>query len=77
MIILSEVSMFYAVKLTLKSIISKSVIAYLSNTKIIFVDMCSFLKISLLLQLKNVDFVHYIVNNILFLTLGTPNFSSL
>jgi hypothetical protein len=69
--------MFYAAKLTPKSIISKNVIAYLSNTKIIFVDLFSFLKMLLLRKPKmlisksKLLITHYI------LTLGTPNFSSL
>jgi len=59
------------------NIISKNGIAYLSNTKIMLVNMYMFLKITTYLKIENVDFVNHIVNNTLFLTLGTPNSSSL
>jgi len=59
------------------STISKNVIAYLSNTKIIIVNMYMFLKITPHMKIENDDFVNHIVNNTLFLTLGTPNSSSL
>jgi hypothetical protein len=36
-----------------------------------------FLKIAPQMKIENVDFVKHIVNNTLFLTLGTPNSSSL
>jgi predicted transcriptional regulator len=39
--------------------------------------MYMFLKIATHLKIENVDFVNNIVNNTLFLTLGTPNSSSL
>ncbi len=42
---------------------SKNVIAYLSNTKIIFVNICMFLKNGTLIKIGNVDFVNNIVNN--------------
>jgi len=45
MIILSDAFIAYAAKLILKSNISKNVIAYLSNTKIVFVNMFAFFKI--------------------------------
>jgi hypothetical protein len=55
----------------------KNVIAYLSNTKIIIVNMFLFLKPASDMKIENVDFVNHIVNNTLFLTLGTPNSGSL
>ena len=39
--------------------------------------MYMFLKIATHLKIENVDFVNHIVNNTLFLSLGTPNSSSL
>ena len=39
--------------------------------------MYMFLKITTHLKIENVNFVNHIVNNTLFLTLGTPNSSSL
>jgi hypothetical protein len=43
----------------------------------IIVQMDLFLKIAPQMKIENVDFVKLIVNNTLFLTLGTPNSSSL
>ena len=57
--------------------ISNNVIAYLSNTKIIIVNMYMFLEITAHMKIENVNSVNHIVNNTLFLTLGTPNSSSL
>ena len=39
--------------------------------------MYLFLKFASHMKIENVDFVNHIVNNTSFLTLGTPNFSSL
>ncbi len=39
--------------------------------------MYVFLKNIILIKIKNIYFVDHIVNNTLFLTLGTPNSSSL
>jgi len=67
MIILSDVFITCATKLILKSNISKNVIAYLSNTKIIIVNMCSFLKNVIIMKTENVNFEKQTVNNTLFL----------
>jgi len=63
MIILSDGSIVCATKLILKSIISKNVTTYLSNTKIIFVHMYSFLQNSVTQRRKMLVQTARIVNN--------------